>query len=169
MNGVDIIGVADEEVWEYGESLRAMAVANCFQCIRFLRIGDVLGIHHNLLSKEEYMIHASCYRRELIAKFGDPNFDVRKQIRDDKDTCMTYRGYLKFLAVDLKQWSLGEVTNTKGKFKKHVKEVALAMIVRGKVYSLQRYSKLFFLRRTIGLTIDHRYLLKLYNQDSQIT
>ncbi|MCJ1283298.1 hypothetical protein MMC26_002626 [Xylographa opegraphella] len=131
----DILSVPDEEVWAYGESLREMAVSKGFRYIRFARILDLLGIHHNGLAKEEYTTHASCYRRELIAKFDDPNFDVRRQIRDDKDTCMTYRGYLKFLAVDLKQCSSTEVRSTKGKFKKHVKDVATAMIVRGKIFA----------------------------------
>ncbi|MCJ1378565.1 hypothetical protein MMC17_001664 [Xylographa soralifera] len=131
----DILGVPDEEVWEYGESLREMAVSKGLQNIRFARIGDVLGIHHNSLKKDEYTTHASCYRRELIAKFGDLSFDVRRQISDDKDTCMTYRGYLKFLAVDLKRCSSIEVTSTKGKFKKYVRDVAIAMIVRGKIFA----------------------------------
>ncbi|MCJ1399865.1 hypothetical protein MMC11_003068 [Xylographa trunciseda] len=136
----DILGIADDEVWEYGECLRALAISKGLQYIRFSRIGDVLGIHHNGLKKDEYMTHASCYRRELIAKFGDPNFDVRRQIKDDKDTCMTYRGYLKFLAVDLKRCSSTEVTSTKAKFKNHVKDVATAMIVRGKIFAKALHS-----------------------------
>ncbi|MCJ1436518.1 hypothetical protein MMC27_005897 [Xylographa pallens] len=131
----DILRIPDEEVWAYGESLREMAVSKGLQHIRFARIVDVLGIHHNSLEKDEYTTHASCYRRELIANFSDPNFDVKRQIRDDKDTCMTYRGYLKFLAVDLKRCSSIEVTSTKGKFKKHVKQVATAMIIRGKIFA----------------------------------
>ena len=123
----------DEDVWAYGESLREMAVSKGLQHIKFARIVDVLGIHHNGLEKDEYTTHASCYRRELIAKFGDPSFDIRRQISEDKDTCMTYRGYLKFLAADLKRCSSIEVSSTKRKFKRYVKDVATAMIIRGKV------------------------------------
>ena len=138
---VDILGIPDEDVWAYGESLREMAVSGGLQHIKFARIVDVLGINHSGLPKDEYTTHASCYRRELIAKFGDPDFDVKRQIRDDQDTCMTYRGYLKFLAVDLKRSSSAEETSTKGKFKKHVKDVATAMIVRGKVHIPDTISK----------------------------
>ncbi|MCJ1472382.1 hypothetical protein MMC13_001029 [Lambiella insularis] len=138
----DLLGVSDEDVWDYGEALRAMAVTKQFRNIKFVRIGDLLGAHHSdILTKVEYLTHASCYRRELIAKFEDPGFDPHEQILNDRDTCLTYRGYLKFLFHDLKYSPVVEPTWSKAKYKKYVKGVATAMIVRGKIFARAVRSK----------------------------
>lgn len=111
-----------------------MAVAKKFRNIKFVRIGHLLGGYYSdTLTKHEYLTHAGCYRRELIAKFEDPTYNPHEHILNDKDTCLTYRGYLKFLFHDLKYSSMIEPTWSHTRYKKYVKEVATAMIVRGKV------------------------------------
>lgn len=106
-----------------------------------MRIVDLLEIEHTEnLTREEYLTHAGCYRRELCAKFAPKDFDAREAVRNDKDTCMTYRGYIKFLTKDLRYSPLGlQFANEKRKFKDAIEKLALQMIYRGKV-SLMRSS-----------------------------
>jgi len=134
----DLLGVDDEDVWNYGEALRTMAVEKGFDHIRFLRIIELLEITGSKdISKEEYLLHAQCYRRGMVDKFGNPDFDPHEQIRTDEDTCLTYRGYIKFLTVDLQHSpSIGDPKSGK-KFKRAIEKVATSMIVRGKAFAKQ--------------------------------
>lgn len=131
------MGISDSEVWEYSTAVRDIITAKGLRHIDTLRIVDLLDSHPHSenLTKEEYLIHAGCYRRELVAKYSPLNFDSREAVNNDKDTCMTYKGYIKFLTKDLAHSNL--VTETHGSPKKRYKEaiekLALKMIARGKV------------------------------------
>lgn len=89
---------------------------------------------------EEYLTHAGCYRRELIARYAPKDLDIHAAIRNEVDTRMTYMGYKKFVQKDLKYSSLAkDVSGQKlsgWKYKAVIKKIALVMIERGKV-SLQ--------------------------------
>ena len=86
---------------------------------------------------EEYLTHAGCYRRELIARYAPKDLDTRGAICNEIDTRMTYMGYLKFLQKDLKHTSLAKDASGQRlsgwKYKAVTKKIALAMIERGKV------------------------------------
>ncbi|KAL4798407.1 Pyoverdine/dityrosine biosynthesis protein-domain-containing protein [Aspergillus venezuelensis] len=102
----DLLGVPDEVVWDYGEALRQIAIDQKLAQLRFIRLADLLEHDKSpqddpKLAKEFYLAHASCFRRELILRFGDPTFDPRAAIRSDMDVCSTYRGYIRFLTKDL--------------------------------------------------------------------
>ncbi|PYI17934.1 Clavaminate synthase-like protein [Aspergillus violaceofuscus CBS 115571] len=86
-------------VWDYGEALRQIAVARNLAHIRFIRLADLLG--HPGSTKEFYLAHASCLRRELALRFQDPAFDSREAIKADMEILLTYRGYIEFLTKDL--------------------------------------------------------------------
>ena len=130
--------IPDSEVWDYSTAVRDIIIAKDLQYIKTLRIVDLLDFHDTKsLTREEYLIHAGCYRRELIAKFSPKNFDSRESVREDKDTCLTYRGYIKFLTKDLKYSPLGiELGNEKRKYKDAIEQLAYDMIYRGKVRRL---------------------------------
>ena len=86
---------------------------------------------------EEYLTHAGCYRRELIARYAPKDFDARGAILNDVDIRMTYVGYIKFLQKDLRHSSLAKDASGQRlsgwKYKAVIKKIALAMIERGKV------------------------------------
>ena len=133
---LDLMMVDDSEVWDYSSAVRDIINDKGLRYISALRIVDLLDFPHTeKLGREEYLAHAGCYRRELVAKYGDPDFDSREAIRNDKDTCLTYRGYIKFLTKDLKHTRLATESPSKKKFKEAIEEIALKMIHRGKVSS----------------------------------
>ena len=108
---LDLMGVEDSEVWDYSTAIQDIIRAKELHHISALRIVDLLG-HSNTknLTKEEYLVHAGCYRQELVAKYSPVSFDAREAIKKDTDICMTYRGYIKFLSKDLKHSKLVEET-----------------------------------------------------------
>ncbi|MCJ1389440.1 hypothetical protein MMC18_002297 [Xylographa bjoerkii] len=133
----DLMMIPDSEVWDYSTAIRDIIVAKDLKHIKSFHIVDLLDFHTTQhLTREEYLIHAGCYRRELIAKFSPKNFDSRESVREDKDTCLTYRGYIKFLTKDLKYSPLGmEFANEKRKYKDAIEKLAYDMILRGKIFA----------------------------------
>lgn len=128
--------IEDSEVWDYSSAVRDIIKDKELHHISAHRIVDLLGYPlTDNLGREEYLIHAGCYRRELVAKYGVPDFNSREAIRNDKDTAMTYRGYIKFLTKDLKHSRLATDSQSKRKFKDTIEDIALKMIHRGKVNS----------------------------------
>ncbi|CAI7608850.1 unnamed protein product [Penicillium bialowiezense] len=135
----DILGVSDETVWNYGEALRKMAVEKELHHVKFIRLPELL--EHPWFSsstpeaaKSFYLAHASCLRRELMYTFGDPAFDAAQAIKTDNDTCLTYRGYIKFLTKDLAHRTEGQAMSKRARLA-HVAETARQMIIRGKMFA----------------------------------
>ncbi|KAF2805280.1 Clavaminate synthase-like protein [Mytilinidion resinicola] len=138
----DLMGIEDSEVWEYSTAVRDIIKAKNLRHINTLRIVDILGTHESTskdLTREEYLAHAGCYRRELMAKFEPADFDSREAVRNDKDICMTYKGYIKFLTKDLAHSRLTKAMMdgkiSKRRFKKAIEQLALKMIIRGKTFA----------------------------------
>ncbi|MCJ1468027.1 hypothetical protein MMC07_006653 [Pseudocyphellaria aurata] len=133
----DLMMIDDSEVWDYSTAVRDIIRERGLRHMSALRIVDLLDHHRTKnLEKEDYLAHAGCYRRELIAKYSSAEFDSREAVRNDKDTCMTYRGYIKFLTKDLKYSRLATDAPSKRRFKESIEELALKMIHRGNVSRL---------------------------------
>ncbi|KAF4208138.1 hypothetical protein CNMCM8927_001157 [Aspergillus lentulus] len=135
----DILGVPDETVWEYGEALRRMAVEKELRHVKFIRLFELLEHPWIPLTSAEqaksyYLAHAQCLRRELMYRFEDRNFDADAAIRSDNDTCLTYRGYIKFLTKDLAPQMDTQYTSKKARAA-HIAQIARSMIVRGKMFA----------------------------------
>ncbi|GFF44663.1 hypothetical protein IFM62136_00050 [Aspergillus lentulus] len=135
----DILGVPDETVWEYGEALRRMAVEKELHHVKFIRLFELLEHPWIPLTSAEqaksyYLAHAQCLRRELMYRFEDRNFDADAAIRSDNDTCLTYRGYIKFLTKDLAPQMDTQYTSKKARAA-HIAQIARSMIVRGKMFA----------------------------------
>ncbi|KAI9933125.1 hypothetical protein MW887_007596 [Aspergillus wentii] len=135
----DILGVPDETVWDYGEALRKMAIEKELHHVKFIRLFELLDHPWIPQSNEEtakyfYLAHAQCLRRELMFRFGDPTFDADTAIRTDNDTCLTYRGYIKFLTKDLAHQEDTQFTSKRARAA-HIGRTARSMIVRGKMFA----------------------------------
>lgn len=129
--------IDDAEVWDYSTAVRDIIVAKGLIHVTTLRIVDLLGGSTSKdLTKEEYLKNASSYRDELVEKYGPKNFDSREAVRSDKDTCMTYRGYIRFLTKDLRHGRFAKENPSKRQFKDAIEALALKMIARGKVSSI---------------------------------
>ncbi|KAJ4366160.1 hypothetical protein N0V83_007795 [Neocucurbitaria cava] len=98
---VDLLGVSDETVWNFGQAVRQMATDNGLQHLRFLRLWDLLAHPGDFQSKEYYLAHSSCIRRELKYRFGDPKFEADMANTSTRDMEMTHTRYLEFLSQDL--------------------------------------------------------------------
>ena len=123
---------------EYSTAIRDIIKAKEFRYISTLRIVDLLRhARTGELTMEEYLTHAECYRRELIARYAPKDFDARGAILNDVDIRRTYGGYIKFLQKDLRHSSLAKDAlgqRLSGwKYKAVIKKIALTMIGCGKV------------------------------------
>lgn len=133
----DLLGVSDEDVWEYSTAIRSLIQEKELRNIETYRLIDLIGNHDGELSREKYLLHAGCYRRELVARFTSPGLDCREVVRNDKDVCMTYKGYVKFLSRDLENSLISHEASKDGgskkQYKRHIERIAYDMIGRGKV------------------------------------
>ena len=97
----DLLGVSDETVWDFGQAVRQLAADNGLHNISFLRLWDLLAHPGDFHSKEYYLAHSSCIRRELKYRFGDPRFEADMANTSTSDMQMTHTKYLEFLSQDL--------------------------------------------------------------------
>lgn len=90
---LDLTGISDEEVWEYGNRLRKIAVEKGYACIQFHRIMNMLGLYTGAqISKSDYVKLCGLSRAELRRRCGRPDFDVDKFLKSDEDYLRTYNG-----------------------------------------------------------------------------
>ncbi|MCJ1248313.1 hypothetical protein MMC30_005530 [Trapelia coarctata] len=133
----DLLGVSDQEVWRYGQALRQLARdCNCDH-VSFVRLRDLIQ-GENLgepLSEEAYLRDAPRFRAELNRQYLPEGFDPDVQISKDADTMLTYRGYIKFLEIDLATAGQESKSVSKSQLKKNHEKVAKQMIVRGKAFA----------------------------------
>ncbi|KAF2803015.1 uncharacterized protein BDZ99DRAFT_400679, partial [Mytilinidion resinicola] len=127
----DLVGVPDETVWDYGEALREVAVRNGLHNITFIRLSDLLdhpGHHYDgrESAKAYYAQHVPRIRRELVYRYGDPDFDVELAIKSDKDVALTYSTCDAVLTKDL----AGNDRNQS----MFPEAVAQSMLIRGKAH-----------------------------------
>lgn len=129
-SGLDILGVTDEDVWNYGSELRRLAKEKC-QHISFTRLSRLAPTgSEEPPTLPQYLSRASWYREMVIQQLPE-DFDIGVELTKI-DSLMTYRGYLKFLLTDLKYKASYEGLS-KSKVKGMNEEVAKKMIKRGAV------------------------------------
>ncbi|KAK7534180.1 putative pyoverdine/dityrosine biosynthesis protein [Phyllosticta citribraziliensis] len=156
----DLLGVPDETVYTFGETLRTMAKDLGCSSIKFARLSQMPSLEKNLpiemleySDSRSYERIAPLVRQSLVSAFGSADHDVDKDIASNPDIRATYMGYLKYLSHDLKKNELdsGEVSESSASstassdsevpktsrksFKRHVSRVAKSMIYRGKCYA----------------------------------
>ncbi|KAJ6180369.1 hypothetical protein N7519_010830 [Penicillium mononematosum] len=131
----DLTGISDEEVWEYGNRLRKIAVEKGYACIQFHRIMNMLGLYTAQISKSDYVKLCGLSRAELHRRCGRPEFDVDKFLKSDEDYLRTYNGYDKFMKVDLKFSPVTKDCAGPKQYKKKIKSIAKEMIARGVEYA----------------------------------
>jgi hypothetical protein len=136
---LDLLGVSDETVWDYGEALRHMALEKELHHVKFIRLWDLLDHpgpqdDNPVNTKAFYLAHSPCFRREMMYRYEDKNLDADKAIKTDMDTCLTYRGYIKFLTKDLAHQENYKAGSAKGKAAL-ISQTAKKMIVRGRMFA----------------------------------
>ncbi|RAH71291.1 isocyanide synthase family protein [Aspergillus aculeatinus CBS 121060] len=159
----DILGVPDEVVWDYGEALRQIAVDQNLAHIRFIRLADLL--EHPGSTKEFYVAHASCLRRELTLRLQDLAFDPREAIKADMDLLLTYRVYIKFLTKDLAHRP--RLAKYRPARAEEISQTARRMLARGQIYaSAIKAQRGDYVRLSIHeSTASHKLSISLLPQD----
>lgn len=129
----DLLGVPDRDVWAYGETLRDLALSKDFKNIHFSRLRDLVSLPlPDNLDEMTYVANASNFRRALLNDFSDPNWEW-KEVSQNEDVCLTYRGYIKFLETDLQYVYPQGPDRSKTKYKKGIEYIAKQMLARGHV------------------------------------
>jgi pyoverdine/dityrosine biosynthesis protein Dit1 len=130
---IDLLGVPDRSVWSYGETLRQLARTKDFKHVAFSRLRDLVKITlPDELDEMAYVANASNFRRALLNEFSDPNWEW-KEVRQNEDVCLTYRGYIKFLETDLENVYPQGPLRSKSKYKRGIEYIAKQMLARGHV------------------------------------
>lgn len=130
----DLLGVSDSAVWAYGEGLRTLSTEKGLKHIEFSRLKDLVEMKvPDEMNQIKYISNATNFRHALLAQHGDPKFDASAKIHSDEDTCLTYRGYIKFLTTDLEDVYPVGLQRTKSQYKKGVEYIAQQMLFRGDV------------------------------------
>lgn len=136
----DLLGVPDRNVWAYGEGLRAMSTAKEFNNIKFNRLKDLVHVDvPDEMDEITYVTNATNFRLALLNSFSKRDYDVDLKIADHEDTCLTYRGYLKFLETDLQTIYPITEERSRKKYKKGLGYIAKQMLFRGDV-SISRHT-----------------------------
>ena len=99
----DIVGISDSDTWAYSKALLDIVSENGFTGIKLLRVMDILGLtERKTLTEDLYYSLTQTCRDRLLAEYGRTEEDVRRMMKEDEDTLMTYRGFIRFLETDLK-------------------------------------------------------------------
>lgn len=124
----------DKNVWAYGETLRAIALEQNLKHIQFSRLKDLAKIDvPDKVDQITYISNATNFRHTLLNQYSDPKFDATSRIHDDENTCLTYRGYLKFLFTDLVDVYPVGPSRSKNEYKRGTEYIAKQMLFRGDV------------------------------------
>ncbi|KAI0172917.1 Pyoverdine/dityrosine biosynthesis protein-domain-containing protein [Hypoxylon sp. FL1284] len=132
----DLLGVPDRDVWAYGEALRALRTRKNFRHIEFCRLKDIVHVDvPDKLDEIRYVANATNFRVALLQQYKDPKYNVSLSISENEDTCLTYRGYIKFLETDLQHvYPVGE-GRSKSSYKRGIEYIAKQMLTRGDVFA----------------------------------
>ncbi|KDN65174.1 putative taurine catabolism dioxygenase TauD [Colletotrichum sublineola] len=125
------------EVWAYGETLRDIAAKKNLTNIEFSRLQDLVHLPNlpNKLEEITYVANATNFRRALLNNYGRSDYDPSKEISQNEDTRLTYRGYIKFLETDLRHvYPVGE-DRSKTKFKTGIEYISKQMLQRGDAFA----------------------------------
>ncbi|KUM60590.1 hypothetical protein ACN42_g6558 [Penicillium freii] len=108
IDDVDLVGVPDDEYYDYGIELRKIAQKKHFSCIHFTRLMNLLGLGDGeKIPKADYLRLVSTCREKLMSPtYFDPTFDIDHELRTNPDTNTTYRSYFSRISEDLK-WAKG--------------------------------------------------------------
>lgn len=132
----DLLGISDDDTWNYSVELMKMAAEKGFHTIKITRVMDVLGLTEGQeMTKELYMSTVAEARKQLEAQFGDAYRDVRKLMKDDEDTMLTYCGFIRFLRTDLRYSTVAAHAKTSGDYRRVTKEVAMGMMMRAESFT----------------------------------
>lgn len=133
---VDILGISDEDCWDYGEALKAIIREKGLTSLRFNRCMSLLGlVYDEDIDRETYHATVEICRRDLEEQFGSSEEALTKLIKNDKDTSLTYCGMVKFLQSEM-ETSPSLVGKANAAKIRVYKSVAKKMMQRAEAFTL---------------------------------
>ncbi|KZF20182.1 hypothetical protein L228DRAFT_232708 [Xylona heveae TC161] len=134
---IDIVGITDDDTWNYSQVLMEMARNMACNNIRMLRVMDILGYTDEAveMTKETYLQFVEKSREVLLSEYGRSEEEVRQMMSDDPDTLTTYRGFIRFLETDLRYSPVAKAATSGQQFRKIVKKVAMGMMIRAESFT----------------------------------
>ncbi|KXG53870.1 Pyoverdine biosynthesis [Penicillium griseofulvum] len=104
----DLVGVPDDECYDYGIEIRKIAQEKHFSSIQFVRLMNLLGLGDGeKISKADYLRLVATVREKLMSPtYFDPKFDIELELKTNPDTRTTYESYFSRISEDLK-WAKG--------------------------------------------------------------
>jgi len=97
--------VTDSTAYKYNAELRKMVKDLKLKHIAFVRVQELVSSKEKTgdivdMSEDDYVVQAPKTREAFLATDID-NRNIEEQIKTDEGTLRTYRGYLRFLKLDL--------------------------------------------------------------------
>ncbi|KAL8764382.1 MAG: hypothetical protein Q9184_000087 [Pyrenodesmia sp. 2 TL-2023] len=133
----DVVGISEEHTWEYSEALARIIEEKGFDRLKLRRVMDVIGFtDQQPMTKQIYLSLTNPSRTTLMQKYGRTEDDIRALIATDHDTLMTYRGFIRFLENDLRYSAIASKARSGSQYRKSVKLVAKAMMIRAEKSAL---------------------------------
>jgi pyoverdine/dityrosine biosynthesis protein Dit1 len=126
----DVVGVTDEDTWNYGEALIKMIVAKGFRGLKFVRINNIVGLVHASETTKENFFATVAESRLKLNQFAKSNQVIREMIANDGDILMKYRGYIRFLETDLRYSPITAGATSVHQYKKIVRQAAMKLLER---------------------------------------
>ncbi|CAG8908540.1 unnamed protein product [Penicillium egyptiacum] len=104
----DLVGVPDDEYYDYGIELRKIAQEKQFSSIQFIRLMNLLGLGDGeKIPKADYLrLVPTCREKLMSPTYFDPRFDIDRELKTNPDTKTTYESYFGRISEDLK-WAKG--------------------------------------------------------------
>ena len=130
----DLMGVSDEEVFNYANGLHEITDSLGLKHLRFMDLFELMGCESSPNTAEEYASRTGQLKELLFASFLPAGYDFDKDIKENNNALLTYRGYIKFLDLDLATF-FRDKGMSKSATRKHSSKVAREMIKRGKTFS----------------------------------
>lgn len=105
---LDVVGIPDEEAYDYGIRLREIAQEQKFSSIQFIRLMDLMGLGDGQkISKAGYLALVPTVREKLMSSpYFDPNFNIETELQTNPDSKATFDGFFSRMSEDLK-WGKG--------------------------------------------------------------
>ena len=132
---IDLVGIPDEEAYDYGLRLRELAQEKKFSSIQFIRLMDLMGLGDGeKISKSGYLEHVLTIRERLMSSdYFDQSFNIETELETNPDTKATFDGFFSRISEDLK-WGKGldaaAVAADQAAYDAEVARVIKAMIQR---------------------------------------
>lgn len=131
----DILGITDEDCWDYGEALNAIILDKGLTTIKFTRCMNLLGLLSDKdTNRDTYLTNTEICRQDLERRFGPSEEVLTNLIKSDKDTSLTYCGMVKFLESEM-ETSAALVGQARAAKIRVYKKVAKKMMQRSEAFT----------------------------------